>query len=116
MRRAIGGDAVRSKAAADFAPEIKKMSLRHELYVIAGLGVIIALALILFPGWNGVHPNDDLTMPLGHAWILSPPPPSGDFGDLRVERNWSDNTFIGFGALALSVFWVVLSPKKAKQE
>jgi hypothetical protein len=113
MRRAIGGDAVRSKAFADFAPEIKKMSPRHELYVIAGLGVIIALALILFPGWNGVHPNNDLTMPLGHAWIFSPPPRPEYFSGVRVERNWSDNILIGFGALALGVFWIALSaPEK----
>jgi hypothetical protein len=91
------------------------MNRRHGL-IIAGLGAIIALALFLFPGWNAVHPGKDLTMPLGHAWILSPPPPPEHFAGLRVERNWSDNIFIAFGALALSAFWVALSPRKAKSE
>jgi hypothetical protein len=90
------------------------MNLRHELYVIAGLGAIIALALILFPGWNGVHPTDGLSMSLGHAWILSPPPPPEHFGGLRVERDWSENILIGFGALAVGAFWIALSPRKAK--
>jgi len=83
---------------------------------IAGLGAIIVLALILFPGWNAVHPGEDLTMPLGHAWILSPPSPPEDFAGLRVERNWTDNIFIAFAGLAFSAFWVASSPRKAKSE
>jgi hypothetical protein len=89
---------------AAFAPEVEKMSRRHELCVIAGLGAIIAVALILFPEWDGIHVNDGLTMPLGYAWILSPPVPPEHFTGLQVERNWSENIFIGFGVLALSAF------------
>ncbi len=81
---------------------------------IAGLGAIIALALILFPEWNAVHPGEDLTIPLGHGWISSPPPPPEHLSGLRLERSWSDNIFIAFAALALSAFWVVTSPRKAK--
>jgi hypothetical protein len=105
---------VQAVVIADFGPEAKKMSGRHELYVIAGLGAIIALALILFPEWDGVHPGDGLSMPLGHAWISSPPLPPEHFTGLRVERSWSENIFIALGVLAIAAFWVALSPGKAK--
>jgi hypothetical protein len=80
----------------------------------AAVGAIIAGALTLFPDWNGVHPRDGLTMPLGHAWISSPPPPPEYFGGLQVERDWSSNIFIAFGVLALGTFWIALNPRKAK--
>jgi hypothetical protein len=38
--------------------------------VATPLEAVVALALILFPAWNAVHPMDGLTVGLGHAWIL----------------------------------------------
>jgi ABC-type Mn2+/Zn2+ transport system permease subunit len=91
------------------------MILRHELYVIAGVGAVIAFALFLFPGWNAVHPTDSLSMSLGHAWILSPPSPPEHFGGLLIERDWSDNILGAIGALTVGAFWIALSPRKTKQ-
>jgi hypothetical protein len=92
------------------------MYLRHETqYVVAVVAAIIAVVM-LFPDWNGVHPKDGVTTPLGHTWILSPPPPPGQFTGLRVERDWSDNILIAIAVLALGALWIALSPGKAKQE
>jgi hypothetical protein len=88
------------------------MNLRYELYVMAGVGAIIAFGLVLFPGWNAVHPTDSLSMSLGHAWILSPPSLPEHFGGLRVERDWSDNIFIAVGALTVGAFLIALNPGK----
>jgi hypothetical protein len=83
---------------------------------MAGLGAIIALALVLFPDWNGVHPGDDLTTPLGHAWFLSAPPPPEHFDGLRVERDWTENIWIAIGILIVGICSLVLGPRKAQQK
>jgi hypothetical protein len=92
------------------------MNLRQKRCVIGAICAIIALALVLFPGWTAIHPPDDLTLWIGHAWIFSPPLLPEHFDGMSVERNWSDNIFIGLGALVLGASWVVFIRAKATQE
>jgi hypothetical protein len=90
------------------------MRLQRNQYIIAVCGAVVALALILFPEWNAVHPKDGLTMGLGHAWILSPPARPDGFGGMRVEPTWSGNIFIAFVVLATGTVAVFLGLKKPK--
>jgi hypothetical protein len=90
------------------------MRLQRNHYIIAAFGAVVVLALALFPDWNGVHPADGLTMPLGHAWILSPPAPPENFGGMRVEPSWSYNVFLGIVALVVAAVLIFLGSTKAK--
>ena len=92
------------------------MNLRQKRYVIGGMGAIIALALVLFPGWTAIHSTDDLNLWMGHDWIFSSPPAPEYFAGMSVERNWSDNILLGCGALVLGAVWVAIESMKAKQE
>jgi len=59
--------------------------MAHNRAIIVTLGVVPAALIILFPEWYAVHPSDPtLTVPIGHAWILSPQQPPKD--NMRVER------------------------------
>ena len=58
----------------------------HNRAIIITLGAILAALIVLFPEWKAVHPSDPtLTVSVGHAWILSPPPPPKGYE--RVEHS-----------------------------
>jgi hypothetical protein len=91
------------------------MNVGYKLYVVAGVIALIAV-LMLFPEWIGVHPNGGLVMPLGHAWIFSPPLPPEHSTGLRVERDWIENIWIAIGAIMVGTVLIVRSPRRAIEE
>jgi hypothetical protein len=78
------------------------MNLRHRQPIIAAIGALVLVALFLFPEWYAVHPgNAALNIPLGFAWILSPPLPPEHFADMSVVA--SHLIFIVVAVAAVSV-------------
>ena len=90
------------------------MTRRRNLWAIIALGAFIALVLFLYPEWFAVHPRDPgLTVSLGRAWFLNPPPPPKSFEGMQVTK--SAGRFLEPpAALAISVLIclaIVIQPK-----
>jgi hypothetical protein len=90
------------------------MKFHRDQYVIALYGAVIVLALVLFPEWIAVHPSTDLTMSLGHGWILSPPTPLENAAGMQIERSWSGHLFPASIAVATAFALVAFYPRNAK--
>jgi hypothetical protein len=59
----------------------------HNRAIVVPMGLILAALIVLFPEWYAVQPSDPtLTVSVGHAWILSPPPPPKGYETMRMER------------------------------
>jgi hypothetical protein len=74
-----------------------------RIFILA-IGVFMAAVLVLFPSWYAIDPSyPTLIVPLGYAWIFSPPPPPTGLGMMV------DQSVVGyvFAALAIVVTGVL---------
>ena len=70
---------------------------------ILAIGVFVAVVLVFFPSWYAIDPSHPtLSVPLGYAWIFSPPPPPTGLG-MRVDQSIVGHVFAGLDIVVTCV-------------